>query len=38
MVYSYLFLLCYLEHLYSLRVGHAKQVMSGLGYTTYQTT
>ena len=28
MVYSYLFLYCYLEHLDSLILGHAKRLMS----------
>ena len=28
MVYSYLFQICYLERLYSLRLRHAKRLMS----------
>ena len=31
MVYSYLFLFCYLEHLDSLRLGHAERLMSWVG-------
>jgi len=32
MVYSYLFSICYLEHLDSLRIRHAKRLMCWLGY------